>query len=289
MTTNSEHKSLLPYDYYRTVVESGRPDILFHWHPEIEINYIYEGSARFHIDYDYFDSQAGDIILIRPNGMHSIHLLENQTHVTDTFRFHLDMIGHSTVDHVSIRYLQPLQSSLYQFVPRIQPGMGGYDEIKRCLFTIFELSANKDRHFELSLKSKINEFLYLLFYHHYVVQKTTDDAYRKNEQIRQLIDHINHNYQKNLSIDYLSHFMGYSKSHFMTLFKQQTGVSCTEFVIQVRLNKASELLINTSHSILDIATDVGFNNLSNFNRQFKRYYQLTPSQYRKKFTHSHKS
>ena len=49
MTTNSEHKSLLPYDYYRTVVESGRPDILFHWHPEIEINYIYEGSARFHI------------------------------------------------------------------------------------------------------------------------------------------------------------------------------------------------------------------------------------------------
>ena len=50
MTTNSEHKSLLPYDYYRTVVESGRPDILFHWHPEIEINYIYEGSARFQID-----------------------------------------------------------------------------------------------------------------------------------------------------------------------------------------------------------------------------------------------
>ncbi|MDE2587437.1 MAG: AraC family transcriptional regulator, partial [Lactobacillales bacterium] len=44
-----------------------------------------------------------------------------------------------------------------------------------------------------------------------------------------------------------------------------------------------------SHSILDIATDVGFNNLSNFNRQFKRYYQLTPSQYRKKFRHSHKS
>ena len=133
MTTNSEHKSLLPYDYYRTVVESGRPDILFHWHPEIEINYIYEGSARFHIDYDYFDSQAGDIILIRPNGMHSIHPLENQTHVMDTFHFHLDMIGHSTVDHVSISYLQPLQSSLYQFVPRIQPGMGGYDEIKRCL------------------------------------------------------------------------------------------------------------------------------------------------------------
>ena len=82
-----ESKHLLPYDYYSTVVENGRPDVLFHWHPEVEINYIYEGSARFHIDYDYFNSQTGDIILIRPNGMHSIHPLENQKHVTDTFAF----------------------------------------------------------------------------------------------------------------------------------------------------------------------------------------------------------
>ena len=139
-----ESKHLLPYDYYSTVVENGRPDVLFHWHPEVEINYIYEGSARFHIDYDYFNSQAGDIILIRPNGMYSIHPLENQKHVTDTFRFHLDMIGYSIVDQVSLRYLQPLQTSLYKFVPRIQPGMEGYEEIKECLFTIFELSKNED-------------------------------------------------------------------------------------------------------------------------------------------------
>ena len=279
-----ESKHLLPYDYYSTVVENGRPDVLFHWHPEVEINYIYEGSARFHIDYDYFNSQAGDIILIRPNGMHSIHPLENQKHVTDTFRFHLDMIGYSIVDQVSLRYLQPLQTSLYKFVPRIQPDMEGYEEIKECLFTIFELSKNEGRHFELMLKSKLNEFLYLLFYYRYVLRKNTDDTYRKNEQIRELIDFINNNYQKNLSIDYLSKFMGYSKTHFMAVFKQHTGSSCTEFIIQVRLSKACDMLINTSNPVLEIATAVGFNNLSNFNRQFKRYYELTPSQYRKQFS-----
>ena len=216
--------------------------------------------------------------------MHSIHPLENQKHVTDTFRFHLDMIGYSIVDQVSLRYLQPLQTSLYKFVPRIQPGMEGYEEIKECLFTIFELSKNEGRHFELLLKSKLNEFLYLLFYYRYVLRKNTDDTYRKNEQIRELIDFINNNYQKNLSIDYLSQFMGYSKTHFMAVFKQHTGSSCTEFIIQVRLNKACDMLINTSNPVLEIATAVGFNNLSNFNRQFKRYYELTPSQYRKQFS-----
>ncbi len=162
--------------------------------------------------------------------------------------------------------------------------MEGYEEIKECLFTIFEISKNEGRHFELMLKSKLNEFLYLLFYYRYVLRKNTDDTYRKNEQIRELIDFINNNYQKNLSIDYLSKFMGYSKTHFMAVFKQHTGSSCTEFIIQVRLSKACDMLINTSNPVLEIATAVGFNNLSNFNRQFKRYYELTPSQYRKQFS-----
>mgnify|MGYP000355673611 CR=1 FL=1 len=81
--------------------------------------------------------------------------------------------------------------------------------------------------------------------------------------------------------------MGYSKTHFMAVFKQHAGTSCTEFIIQVRLNKACDLLMNTSDPILEIATAVGFNNLSNFNRQFKRYYELTPSQYRKQLKKAH--
>ncbi len=280
---SEDKKHLLPYEYYNTVVENGRPDVLFHWHPELEVNFIYEGSARYHIDYDFFNSKVGDIILIRPNGMHSIHPLENQNHVTDTFSFHLEMIGNSIIDQVSLNYLQPLQASNYKFVTRIQPAMDGYEEIKECLFSIFELSKNEGRYFELLLKSKLNEFLYLLYFNRYVLKKNTDDSYRKNERLRDLIDYINNNYQQNLSIDFLANFLGYSKTHFMSVFKQHTGTSCTEFVIQVRLNKGCDYLINSSSPILEIATTIGFNNLSNFNRQFKRYYQATPSQYRKQF------
>ena len=67
-----ESKHFLPYDCYSTVVENGCPDVLFHWHPEVEINYIYEGSAVFTL-ITITLIVKGDIILIRPNGMHSIH------------------------------------------------------------------------------------------------------------------------------------------------------------------------------------------------------------------------
>ena len=131
------------------------------------------------------------------------------------------------------------------------------------------------------LKAKLTEFLYLLFYYRKVERKLTDDLYRKNEKIREMIDFINAHYAEQLTIDQLAEHMGYSKTHFMTVFKQQTGSSCTDFIIQARLKAACERLQNTVAPILEIATAVGFNNLSNFNRQFKHYYDMTPSQYRK--------
>ncbi|MBA2795549.1 AraC family transcriptional regulator [Streptococcus porcinus] len=282
--TNDPQRHLLSYHYFHSEVKHGRPDILFHWHPEMEITYVSEGSARYHIDYDFFNSQSGDIILIRPNGMHSIHPIVQQPHVTDTFQFHLDMIGSSVIDQVSLHYLQPLQNSSHKFVHCIKPHMAGYDQIKRCLLSIFTIAKEENRHFELLLKSRLHEFIYLLYHYRYVIRKHTDDTYRKNEKIRQLIDYINTHYQQELTIDFLANYMGYSKTHFMTVFKQHTGTSCTEFIIQVRLSKACELLINSTRPILDIANEVGFNNLSNFNRQFKGSYLLTPSQYRKKYT-----
>lgn len=273
---------LLPYHFYRTEVTDGHPDTLFHWHPELEINYVYEGTARYHIDYDFFNSTAGDIILIRPNGMHSIHPIPQKKHITDTFLFHLDMIGYSTVDQVSIKYLQPLQNSTFKFIHRIQPSMDGYAEIKAVLFQILKLSKNGGRHFEILLKANLNELMYLLYYHRYVVRKNTEDSYRKDEKIRDLIDYINNHYQDELTIPFLANRMGYSKTHFMSVFKKQTGSSCTEFIIQVRLRKACHALIDSHVPIIEIASLVGFKNLSNFNRQFKNYYQMTPSQYRKK-------
>lgn len=278
---------LMPLKYYHTHVQNGIPDVLFHWHNEFEINYVYEGSARYHIDYHYFDSQVGDIILIRPNAMHSIHPIQDLEHVTDSLVYHLDFLGTSNLDQTSILYLQPLQHDILKTVPRIQPHQEGYSAIKEVLFTIFDIIKRQEPYYELLLKSQLFQFLHLLYQHDYIIKKNTDNLYRKNEKLRGLIDHIHHHYQENLTIEEMADYMGYSKTHFMSVFKQQTGTSCMEFVIQVRLREACSLLTSSLKTVLEISNQVGFNNLSNFNRQFKRYYHLTPSRYRKQFRKKH--
>lgn len=278
---------LMPLKYYHTHVQNGIPDVLFHWHNEFEINYVYEGSARYHIDYHYFDSQVGDIILIRPNAMHSIHPIQDLEHVTDSLVYHLDFLGTSNLDQTSMLYLQPLQHDILKTVLRIQPHQKGYTAIKEVLFTIFELIKKQEPYYELLLKSQLFQFLHLLYQHDYIIKKNTDNLYRKNEKLRGLIDHIHHHYQENLTIEEMADYMGYSKTHFMSVFKQQTGTSCMEFVIQVRLREACSLLTSSLKTVLEISNQVGFNNLSNFNRQFKRYYHMTPSRYRKQFRKKH--
>lgn len=280
---------LSPIRLYHTHVKDGQPDTLFHWHPDLEINYVHEGTARYHVDYDFFNSEPGDIILLRPNAMHSIHPIEDNEHVTDTLQFHLDMIGNSILDQSSLLYLQPLQNSTFKFINRIQPKDEGYAIIKDCLFSIFSIIENEGRYYELILKSKLNELIYHLYYYHYVVKKTSDDLYRMNERIRELIDYIHHHYQDNLTVKFLADKIGYSKTHFMNVFKQHTGTTCKDFIIQVRLQAAADFLVNSMNPILTIAESVGFNNLSNFNRRFKHYYQVTPSQYRKQFKKQTKS
>lgn len=273
--------ALFPYSITQIQIINGQPDTLFNYHADTEIIFVHSGSANFHIDYTRFSSEAGDIILLRPNAMHSIHPQKNQKQLSTTLLFHLDMLGQSSISAPSVSYLQPLQNNILKFIPVIKKNNEGYEEIKRCLFELFDIHYKKETFFELMINAKLNELLFLLFKFNYVVKKNTNDLYKKNEKIREIVDYIHTNYNKNITVDKLAQIMGYSKTHFMTVFKQQTGSSCIDFLIQTRLRMAKDLLSNSNLTIVEIANEVGFTNLSNFNRQFKKYFNTTPSQYRK--------
>ena len=74
-----------------------------------------------------------------------------------------------------------------------------------------------------------------------------------------------------------------SQSHFMKYFKNTMGTSFIDYLNEYRLTMASRLLISSDSSVLDIAAEVGFDNLSYFNRSFKKRFQQTPREYRKRY------
>lgn len=86
--------------------------------------------------------------------------------------------------------------------------------------------------------------------------------------------------EKKITIEEAATLCCFSKSHFMKLFKELTGMSFTAYLVNYRLELSAKQLIETDQKIIDIATNCGFNNHSYFTRCFLKKYGLTPAKYR---------
>ena len=96
----------------------------------------------------------------------------------------------------------------------------------------------------------------------------------------EIITSIEKNY-KDITLEQLSDSIHYSTQHISLRIKQLTGESFTKFVLRKRMTVAADLLKHTNMKIQDIGPDVGYKNQENFIRSFRKFYETTPSQFRK--------
>ncbi len=100
-----------------------------------------------------------------------------------------------------------------------------------------------------------------------------------------LIKHwVEQNYQKNPNIKEIAEIFGYNSRYLTTLFRESTGFTLIEYIHKVKLDKSKQLLCSSSLSIKDIAYSAGFDSDKYFMKLFKKFEEMTPSEYRKLFS-----
>jgi len=104
-----------------------------------------------------------------------------------------------------------------------------------------------------------------------------------SRRILKVKNYINHNYMDELRLPALAAIAGMSSSAFSRFFKLRTGRNLSEYIIDIRLGYATRMLVDTSQSISEISFACGFNNLSNFNRIFKKKKNCSPSEFRENY------
>lgn len=265
-----------PYSYYECSIPDGFACVPMHWHSEFELNYIREGSAEFICGEEKFNSSKGDIVITQPNILHSIYPRENTRQVYDTLVFSSELFGGSEQDRYFAECIRPLINGSMRLPVRITSGHHYYAELSLSAENIFSCARGDSPQLDMLLRSEIMRFFWLLETEAKAAAVHTDSV------IRPALEYIAEHYSECITISHLAAAVHLSESYFMNRFKEYVGLSAIEYISHFRIEKACKELAGSKKSVMEIAFECGFSNLSNFNRQFRRIAGCSPTEYRKR-------
>lgn len=272
-----------PVGFYTTLVPLHVQNMLVHWHEEMEISIVRSGGLLYDVDQTRYEVQEGDLLLIGPDTLHSAHQIPDREASTDSVVFHLSLTGLETDDGCTRRYVAPLRDGTLRLPTVIRPGESLYEEIKACFEEMWCCREASLPYRELRFKAQAFVLLQLLWQVSAgTVAEPAARTFRQYEsKLKLALAYIQEHYAEPITIKQLADLCGFSQVHFMNIFKAAIGSTCIEYLIEYRLARAAMDLQETDRSIMQIALDNGFQNISYFNRAFKQQYAMTPSAYRR--------
>lgn len=109
----------------------------------------------------------------------------------------------------------------------------------------------------------------------------THERNKNNTQMKEAVDYIYENYDKDLNMAMVSNYISMNYSCFSQTFKEYTGMNFVNYIKEVRINKAKELLQDTNKKVAEIGYEVGYENEKHFMKVFKSVTGISPTEYRK--------
>lgn len=140
-----------------------------------------------------------------------------------------------------------------------------------------EIQQKKPGHHQME-RTMIQQLIIKLMRLDYNAQSSNIYDQPLNQQILELLDQ---GYADNITLQQISEKLGYSPSHISRMFRKQFHTTFTVYLQRLRLSKSCQLLTETNWPIEKVAAEVGYDNVQFYHRLFKRFYSITPLQYRK--------
>lgn len=250
------------------LINSG--DYYFHSHSFIEVFYIIKGSIEHKLNDTTETLHTGDMYLLRPGDVHCFLRKEQNSCVHRDIMF-TPSLWEKTLKYIDNDHLQ----LLYQAKPvKIRISIDDIQYMEKLLDQLSFQSQNSAFH-----GSYIGIICTTLS--RFILEKTSNNISTVPSWILELIQTFKTPENYSISFTELIAPYDYNKSYMARSFKKYVGMTMTEFFIVCKLNYAALLLHTTPASIAEVAKCSGFDNLSHFNRCFKKHFNCTPREYSK--------
>ena len=252
-------------------VQSAKGSVCMHEHNVYELYYLVSGKRRYLMQHTVFDVEPGNMLLIPPGQLHRVTSTTNtgyhryalyftQQHAAlaaELFggSFFSDMI-HKGCIQLPVQVCRQIESSA--------------EEINRQLQSP-----------SWETKAVITHLLHgiLLCALRYGQEKKNLDG-ESADKVQMIAKYIGENYGEDISLGTASEMANMERTYFCKRFKAVTGVGFQDYLLQIRLNAAKQLLLDTQCTVGQIAEKCGFTTSNYFGDVFRRYHGMSPTEYR---------
>lgn len=280
--TKEHTPSDFPYNTYLCSIPLDFHSVKTHWHNEIEIIVIKKGEGIISVDLTPYFVKSGDIVFVTSGQLHSIEQKETSSMEYENILFKPSLLKSAGQDFCNDNFIKPFFSGKLKLSPVIAPACHYHAEFSALIEKIDTLCDSRPYGYQLAIKGYLFQIFYVLLSNCEKVKKTPGNK-KSLEKMKLILTYLSEHYQNPITIEEIANHCFYSKSYFMKFFKETMGMGFIQYLNDYRLDIAAKLLLDTSENILDIAVQTGFDNLSYFNRCFKKKYGISPGKYRNLF------
>ena len=255
----------------------------WHFHPELELIYIHKGRGTRFIGNDVHRFEPGELFLFGSNLAHMWRCdpeyfqkdSKLKAEVTVIY-FHHDFLGDK---FFSTPELKPIESLLEKAKQGIKITGNTKVQVKELMAKLSAAKGLERIILLLTILEKIEKSKEKLFinssYHSIKIERSETDRLNK------IFRHISDNFQRKITLAEIASVANLSAKAFCRYFKSKTRKTFYDFLLEVRVTHACNLLLEKDMTIYEVCYDSGFNNISNFNRYFKKIMNKTPMEFKK--------
>ncbi|MEI9945306.1 MAG: AraC family transcriptional regulator [Chitinophagaceae bacterium] len=257
----------------------------WHFHPEIELIYIHKGRGTRFIGTDVHRFEPDEMFLFGSNLAHMWRCdpeyfregSKLKAEVTIIY-FHHDFLGDKFFNIPELKSIESLLEKAKQgikitgktkiwvreLISKL-PEAKGLEKITTLLTILEKMAVSKEKQYISPV--------------YYGVKVEQAEATRLNN----VFQYVSDNFQQKITLTEIASIANLSAKAFCRYFKSKTRKTFYDFLLEVRVAHACNLLLEKDMTIYEVCYDCGFNNLSNFNRYFKKIMNKTPSEYKREF------
>lgn len=280
METVQHGSAAYPFNFYKENLASFDFNCIeWHWHTELEFVYIESGTVTFWIGEKQFTLPEGNGVFINSKILHRFY---SPAEAAIPNFVCMPFFIAAQDSFLYQKYVLPVISSSLTF----QIFQTDIVWQAKALSIIKQIIAAQDCPSSVELAtSYLLQMLWLELYENADITYTTNrinESASSQARLQLMMQYIHQNYIRDISLDDIAEHAKISKSTVLNLFRRYLHITPVNYLIHYRLNEAAHLLTKTEKKITTIAYETGFHNVDYFCRLFKKHYQLTPTEYRKK-------